>query len=380
MNTYSRKLQLPDLLKKNSFFLFGPRATGKSFLIKTQLDTQAIVLNLLRAELFLTLSASPWKLEAIIEAEQRKYPDRPWVVIDEVQKAPPLLDEVHRLIEEKGIRFLLTGSSARKLKRGGANMLAGRAWTAHLHPLCYAELPDFDLDHYLRWGGLPIVHTSETPHEELQAYVQTYLHEEILAEGLVRRLPPFARFLTAAAFMNGHLLNFAKISSDIAVPASTIREYYAILEDTLLGFSLTPWAQASRKAIATAKFYFFDTGIVHALAGTQTVDRNSDLYGRAFEHWIALELRSFLHYTRLSDTLSFWRDSHQNEVDFIIGDHTAIEVKATTRVTPKDLKGLRILQTDSALKKYFLVSHDTIETVQDQIHCIHWKTFLDFLW
>ncbi len=380
MITYQRQLDLPSLLKKKSFFLLGPRATGKSFLVQQQLGPRAISLNLLRSELYLKLSHSPWEIENIIEAELAHKKD-PIIVIDEIQKLPHLLDEVHRLIETKRWRFLLTGSSARKLKRGHANLLAGRAWSAHLYPLSWSEIPQFNLDHYLRFGGLPAIYPSKFPEEELRAYANTYLYEEIQAEGLVRKLPQFSRFLTVAALNNGRLLNFAKVSSDTGVPASTIREYYSILEDTLIGFTLFPWNKSiKRKAINTAKFYLFDCGVTHVLAGTETIDRNSDLYGRSFEHWIGLELNAYLHYQRKKEIMGFWQSKHQHEVNFTIGDHTAIETKASKQVNPDDLKGLNALKEEKIFKQYFLVSHDPIETTRNNIKCLHWKTFIKKLW
>lgn len=380
MEKYHRKLDLNDLLKKKSFFLLGPRATGKSFMVKDQLGSQAIILNLLNSQLYLRLSASPWELANIIQSELAKKPGS-IIVIDEIQKVPSLLDEVHRFIEEQGWKFLLTGSSARKLKHGHANLLAGRAWTANLFPLSYSEIPNFDLERYLRFGGLPSVYQSDEPIEELNAYVHTYLYEEIQAEGLVRKLPQFSRFLMVAALANGHLLNYAQIASDAQVPVSTIKEHYQILEDTLIGFTLNPWLSAkNRKSISTAKFYLFDTGVAHTLSQTQTLDRNSDLYGRSFEHWIAMELRAYLSYARKSDELCFWRNQLKQEVDFVVGSHTAIEVKATKRVDIRDTKGLRAISEEADFRNLLIVSQDEIEAIHEGIRCIHWKTFVDELW
>ena len=276
---------------------------------------------------------------------------------------------------------MLTGSSARKLKYGRANLLAGRAWTAHLFPLSWCEIPRFNLDRYLRYGGLPAIYSSKFPEEELDAYAYTYLYEEIQAEGLVRKLPQFSRFLQVAAINNGRILNFTKIASDTGIAASTIREYYTILSDTLLGFMLEPWTHSKkRKSIATAKFYLFDCGVTHTLSGTQVLDRNSDLYGRSFEQWIGLELQSYLSYRRKKDALGFWRSKHQHEVDFTIGNHTAIETKASKKVNTTDYKGLIALQEEHVFKQYFLVSQDPIETKQGAIHSMHWETFLTRLW
>lgn len=377
---YHRKLNLLSLLEKKSFFLLGPRATGKSFLVKEQLEKQSVTFNLLRSDIYLKLSAHPWELESMIDAALSQN-HKKWIVIDEIQKVPHLLDEVHRLIEEKKMRFLLTGSSARKLKHGHANLLAGRAWTANLYPLSFSEIPNFNLERYLRFGGLPSVYGSEHPLEELHAYTQTYLYEEIQAESLVRKLPQFSRFLMVAALSNGQMLNFTKIANDAGVPGSTVREYYSLLEDTLIGFLLTPWVKSKkRKAISTAKFYLFDTGVCHTLAQTQTLDRNSNLYGRSFEHWVGLELKSYLSYNRINEPLHYWRSTHQHEVDFIIDDRIAIEVKATKKIIPQDLKNLHYLEEENTFQKLFLVSQDPIETKYGSIHCLPWKAFIERLW
>jgi uncharacterized protein len=380
---FRRTLDIGALVRKKSFFLLGPRATGKSFLIREQLGGKATVIDLLRSDVLLRLSSDPSLLESLIDGQRRdaKAP----VVIDEVQKLPPLLDEVHRLIEERGMRFILTGSSARKLKRGHANLLGGRAWTANLYPLTYAEIAkidaNFDLPRFLRYGGLPPVVRGEEPEEELHAYVRTYLHEEIQAEGLVRRLPAFSRFLTTAALTNGQMLNFAKIGNDAGLPAATVREHYFLLEDTLVGFLLPAWTKSKkRKAIATAKFYFFDTGVAHALAGTRTLDRNSDLYGRSFEQWIAMELRAYLGYRRRHEELAYWRSVSDHEVDFMIGDHVAVETKATRRVGASDVRGLAAIAEEKIVRQLFLVSEDPVETQRGAIRCLPWRTFLDELW
>lgn len=379
MSNFRRTLDLGALAKKKSFFLLGPRATGKSFLIRQQLGGKATVIDLLRSDVFFRLSANPSLLESMVDADPRA--GAVPVVIDEVQKIPQLLDEVHRLIEERGMRFVLTGSSARKLRHGHANLLGGRAWTANLYPLTYAEMPKFDLPRFLRYGGLPPVVLGDEPDEELHAYVRTYLHEEIQAEGLVRRLPAFTRFLTTAALTNGQMLNFAKIGNDAGLPAATVREHYFLLEDTLVGFLLPAWTKSKkRKAITTAKFYFFDTGVAHALSGTQSLDRNSDLYGRSFEQWVAMELRAYLGYRRRREELCYWRSTADHEVDFVIGDHIAVETKATRRVGACDLRGLTALSEEKMLRQLFLVSEDPIETKRGPIRCLPWRTFLDELW
>ncbi len=378
MRTYSRLLQLPDLLEKKSHFLLGPRATGKSYLIRQQLEGQCYLVNLLKPALQTRLMEDPGFLAALVH--QNAQPHQ-WVVIDEVQKIPELLDVVQDLIESEGRRFLLTGSSARKLKRQGTNLLAGRAWRAELFPLVYPEIPDFDLARVLRFGSLPVVYSSLDPTEELDAYVGTYLKEEIQQESLVRRLPSFARFLKAAALSNGQIINYAAFASDTGTPASTVKGYFEILEDTLLGFKLEPWmASKKRKAIQTSKFLFFDVGVTHALAHTETLDRNTDLYGRAFEHWLGLELRAYLSYSRSKLTLTYWRTVQKQEVDFLMGSQIAIEVKATQQVNDRDLKGLIALREEGVFKKYYLVTQDEQDHLRQGVHCLNWKTFLSQLW
>ena len=234
-----RQLQLEPLLAMKSFFLFGPRATGKTTLINRQLAKKANVIDLLDSRYFLTLSSAPHELESLIAAAPADV-----IVIDEIQRIPDLLNEIHRLIEAKNFTFLLTGSSARKLRKGQANLLAGRVWEARMFPLVHREIPDFDLNRYLRYGGLPAVYLSDYPEEELNAYVNLYLKEEIMAEGLIRRLPPFSRFLKTIALANGEMINFTKIANDCQVPPSTVTEYVGVLEDTLVGFLLPAWIES----------------------------------------------------------------------------------------------------------------------------------------
>ena len=380
-----RILDLPILLSKKSFFLFGPRATGKSTLIRQQLSNSATVIDLLDSRLYLRLLSSPHDLESIISASIKTgaglQGHSKIVVIDEIQRVPELLNEVHRLIESKKLTFLLTGSSARKLRRGKANLLAGRVWEARLFPLTCNEIPDFNLDRYLRYGGLPPVYLSEFPNEELDAYVNTYLKEEIMAEGLIRKLPPFSRFLRSAALVNGEMINFSKLANDCQVPPSTVTEYIGLLEDTLVGFLLPAWKESrKRKAISTGKFFFFDPGITHMLAGTQTLDRNSHLYGKSFEQFIAMEIRAYLSYKRKKLQFSYWRSTHGYEVDFLIGLETAVEVKASQKITARDFKGLKALGEEKVFKNYILVSQDPINTRDNNFQALYWVDFLDNLW
>ncbi len=373
-----RTLDLPSLLKKKSFFLFGPRATGKSTLIRDSfLDKEIIMINLLRGEHYMRLTNTPQMLEEIICAQ----PNKNLIVIDEVQRCPELLNEVHRLIEEKQLTFLLTGSSARTLKKQGINLLAGRAWQAHLFPLTYHEIPSFDLMRYLRYGGLPSVYLSHYPTEELHAYVHTYLREEIQAESVTRKIPAFSRFLEVAALSSGKMLNFTEIASDTGIPVSTIREYYHVLEDTFIGFMVPGWTKSvKRKAISKAKFYLFDVGVRNTLAQIEEIPQKSDLFGQAFEHFIAMEIRAWLDYKRLNKKLAYWCSTHGAEVDFIIGDDIAIEVKTSTQIHDKHLKNLNLLSEENICKKYIIISFDKIERKKNHIDILHWETFLKRLW
>ena len=375
-----RTINLLELLSKKSHFLFGPRSTGKSTAIAQQIGPKALILNLLRSSLQSTLVKNPEELEGMIDAGGDS--NVSLIVIDEIQKVPALLDEVHRLIEDRNFRFLLSGSSARKLKASGVNLLGGRAWMSHMFPLTSDELKEkFNLDRYLRYGGLPHVYTSSYPQDELEAYVTSYINEEIKMEGLVRKIPAFMEFLRLAALTNTQILNFATIASDTGVSATTIKEYYGILEDTLIGTLLLPWSKSTkRKAVATAKFFFFDTGVVHALAETKTIDRNSDLYGQSFEQWIFIELSAYLSYRNCKEKLRFWRSLDGREVDFIIGDEIGIEVKSTKKINKDDFSGINALREEGVFKTFFIVSNDPVDIVKNHVHCLNWKTFLRRLW
>ena len=380
---YRRTLDVRKLAERKSLFLFGPRSTGKTTLLRAQFDSCAIV-NLLRSSVYLPLAEDPSRLrEVVAEGRADASSERPVVVIDEIQKLPRLLDEVHDLIETERVHFVLSGSSGRKLKRSGVNLLGGRAWQANLFPLTFAEIPDLDLGRYLLHGGLPQVYDAEYPEEELDAYVNTYLREEIRGEALVRNFAHFARFLNVAAVCNGQQLNFANVSRDTGVPATSVRSYFDILADTFIGFLLQPWrGSRRRKAVATARFYFFDVGVANYLRGISALNRNSSEYGIAFEHFIAMELRSYLSYRhRLRSELTYWRTQSGVEVDFLVGSTAAIEVKASRRVTDRDLKGLRALAEESSGAAAFLVSFDELDRrTHDGIRRLHWRTFLAELW
>ena len=373
----ARHLDLSRLLANKSHFLFGARLTGKSTLVAQQLAAVTEVIDLLDAETFLRASSDPTWFERVVRRSNKQI-----VVVDEIQRLPSLLNSVQRMITPHGIRFLLTGSSVRKLRRGGANFLGGRARTVHLFPLTSGEIPNFDLERYLHCGGLPSVYLSQCPQNELADYVFTYMRDEVQAEGWVRNLPPFTRFLQTMALANGELLNFTNMARDCHVAVKNVRNYVQILEDTLFGALLQPWRAARRrKAIATAKFYFFDTGVARLLAGIEKIERRSTLYGKSFEHFIWMELRAYLSYRAKNLTeITFWRSRQGHEVDFLVGEELAIEVKASYSVSPRDLKGLRFLAEEGIFKKFYLVSQDRSEQQHGIFQLVHWKNFLAALW
>jgi len=375
MTHFKRILNLPDLLNKKSFFLFGPRSTGKSRLIKNQLQ-DAVVYDLLDAQVYRSLVIRP----KIIE--ERCTDTNQIIVIDEIQKIPALLDEVHRLIENRGLRFLLTGSSARKLRRGGANLLAGRAWTAALFPLVTAEIPNYDLLKILNYGTLPQVVLSKYPEEELKNYIGTYLKEEIQAEALTRNVNAFAEFLDLVGLSNGHEINYESFANDCQASTTTIKNYFQILEDTLIGFSLPGFTKSKkRKGIARAKHYLFDIGVANQLGQRGTILEKSEAFGNALEHLIVSEVRAYLSYCRLAHELSYWRTTSQYEVDLLIGKKVAIEIKSTSSVTDRTLKGLKALKEEGIFTRYIVVSLDPERRViDDTFEIFPVKQFLAELW
>ncbi len=369
-----RILKLPKLLEKKSFFLFGPRAVGKSYLIRETLK-DSVVYNLLDPIVLRELAKNPKLIE------QRQNDWERLIVIDEIQKLPEILNEVHRLIEEKKARFLLTGSSAKKLRSAGVNLLAGRAWEARLFPLIYKELPKRSLNDFLLLGGMPTVVLSETPWEELTAYAATYLEQEIRAEAYAKDLGQFATFLDITAMKVSEELNYQSIANDLGVSPPTIRNYFQLLEDTLLGFRLSPYHKTKkRKSTSRPKFYLFDLGITSSLLERRELVAKSDAYGKAFEHFIALELRAYLSYSRRSEKLSFWRSQSGMEVDFIVGDSLAIEVKSSESVSDRSLKGLRAFEEEGIAQRYVVVSREKVRRKIGQIEILPWKEFLELLW
>jgi predicted AAA+ superfamily ATPase len=367
--------RLPDpaeWLAKKSYFLFGPRQTGKSTLVRHRLP-QAKVYDLLDGAVFLALSR-PGRL-----AEELAPRDR-FVVIDEVQRLPEILNEVHRLVEERGTRFLLTGSSARRLRRGGVNLLGGRARTRHLHPLTRRELgPGFDLARAISRGLLPSIYFSDDPGADLEAYAGTYLQQEIVAEGATRNVPAFTRFLRVAAACNATVVNFTAVAGDAQVPRTTVYEYFDILRDTLLLHEVPAWTRSStRKPLVSPKYYLFDVGVVSWLQGRQ-VKAGTPEFGPAFETWLLHELVCHRDYAG-GAPISHWRSASGFEVDFVLGDHTAIEVKAKENVAPRELRGLHAIAEERRVKRALCVSLERRPRRVGDVTLLPYGDFLDALW
>lgn len=369
-----RLLDLAGILKNKSCFLFGPRQTGKTSLVAHQLSG-CRVYNLLDSPTFTALSRNPGRIG------QEMGPKDRIVVIDEIQKLPVLMDEVHRNIEEKRVRFLLTGSSARKLRRGGVNLLGGRARSRTFHPFVYQELKgEFDLAKALNNGLIPSIYFSDSPSEDLAGYAGDYLKEEIAAEGLTRNIPAFSRFLEVAALCNSRMINFTEIANDAQVARTTVHEYFHILKDTLIGFELPAWKKSlQRKPISTSKFYFFDSGVVRHLQQRSPTRPRSPEWGSAFETWLFHELKTFVDYIR-GEELFYWKSKSGFEVDFIIGDSVGVEVKGKEVVHSNDLKGLLALREERRMKHYILVCEEKGKRRVNGIEILPWKVFLEELW
>ncbi len=383
MQFIERNLSLMDVLKSKSVFLFGPRQTGKSSFIKNQIAKEDIALfwTLLDGRLRMRILADPGILRQ--EVELKNLHDC-IIVIDEIQKCPELLDEIHFLIEERNIRFLLTGSSARKLKNTGVNLLGGRATQRHFHPFNFVEIgshENYNLPFIFEHGLLPSMFLSENLEEDLAAYIDSYLTEEIAAEGAARNIPAFARFLTTAALTNSQILNYTNIASDAQVPVQTVRQWYDVLTDTLIGFQIQPFTKTTkRKAITTAKFYFFDIAIARSLRGISVPQEGTAEFGEYFEQLVCMELKTWIDYTRPRSKLTYWRSTSNMEVDFCVDEEIAIEVKSSTNITDKHLKGLRALREENIFKRYVVVCQEEHPRLVDGIEILPWKFFFGQLW
>lgn len=375
-NKFIKRILQIKLPPDRSAFLWGPRKTGKTTLLKQQFPN-ACWIDLLNYDTFQALSQKPNTLRQIVEAQNSKT-----IIIDEIQKVPVLMDEIHWLIENRGFQFVLSGSSARKFRRGTFNLLGGRAWRFELYPLVTKELHQVNLDKALLYGLLPSHYLSHNSGMDLKSYVHDYLKEEIQAEALTRNLPAFSRFLLTAAITNGRLLNYSNAAREAGVSVKTIREYYQILEDTLIGRQLLPWRKSKkRRLIETSKFFFFDTGIASSLLNRKQLTPGTIEYGRAFEHFILEECWAYSHYSRLDFPIAFWRTASGSEVDIILGEgESAIEVKSCDKDNYK-IKGLHLFNEEYKCKKSLIISREPMpRKITSKITALPWRNFCAMLW
>jgi predicted AAA+ superfamily ATPase len=374
-----RSLKLPEP-GEETFFLWGPRQTGKTTLLRARYP-HAYWIDLLKSDQYRRLLGDPSLLGKRIASMDRI----PFVVIDEVQKLPELLDEVHWLHENLGVRFALCGSSARKLKRGKANLLGGRALRYELRGLVSAELGEgLDLVRTVNRGFLPRIHESTRSSRLLESYVGDYLKEEVAAEGLVRNLPAFSEFLTVAALSDAEQVNASAIARETGVSNKTVKGYFDILVDTLQGSWLPAFRERPKRRVQVSpKFYFSDVGVVNHLARRGRIEPGSELFGKAFENWVHHELRAYDAYSHSMARLSYWRLASGIEVDFVVGDMAlAIEVKASKRIRRDHLRGLRQLAVDhpGVVRRIVVCLEDEPYTTEDRVEILPWRRFARELW
>jgi predicted AAA+ superfamily ATPase len=376
MDTIIRKCKLNNDLEESAF-LFGARQTGKSTFLRKNFP-KALYFDLLDTELNLRLAKRPGLLYEMLKDE----PVEKLVIIDEIPEVPLLLNEVHRLISEKNMRFILCGSSARKLKRKGYNTLGGRALPYYFYPLVSAEIPDFNLQKALTYGMLPPHYLSQNSQQRLSAYIDVYLREEVKAEALVRNLDGFQRFLEIAAITSGEMLNYNNVASDCGISANTAKEYFSILEDTLIGYMVPAYTKvAKRNVIQASRFYFFDVGVCNFLLHRKELQRGTPEYGHAFEHFVMQEIRAYLGYTQSEKQLSYWRTYTGIEVDAVLGEaEVAIEIKSTEEVQNKHLKGLKTFAEEHPECRQIIVSLDRFNRKIGTIETIYVLDFLKKLW
>jgi len=373
------KIKLP---KGQSAFLWGPRKTGKTSYLKEHFP-DSLYYDFLKTDLFFELSKNPSLFRERLLAKEEKSLTKP-IILDEVQKIPQILDEIHWLIENKDLSFILCGSSARKLKRGHANLLGGRAWRYQLFPFVSAELKDMNLLRALNQGMVPSHYLDDKNYKKsLIAYVQDYLKEEVFNEGLVRNIPAFSRFFDAIGYSHGELTNYSNIARECGVDAKTVREYYQILVDTLLAVRLEPFKRRqSRNVIISApKYYLFDVGVSGILTKRHLEDIKGEEFGKAFEHFILMEINAYNSYSDSNFDINFWRTKSGLEVDFVLGKgEVVVEVKGSSRIDGRDLKSLKAFIEEYSPKKAVLVCNEKEKRVSGKIQIMPWRDFLSELW
>ena len=360
-----------------SLFLWGARQTGKSTLLKS-LYQDSHYFDLLLSDEFERLQRNPSILREMVIADPGKQP----VIIDEIQLIPALLNEVHWLITNKNTRFILSGSSPRKILRSGANLLGGRALRYELYPFVSSEIPGFDLTRALNNGMLPRHYLASQAWKLLSAYIGSYLRDEIMAEAEIRNIATFSRFLEMAAFSNGEIVNYSNIAADCGVSSPTVKAYFQILSDTLIGYFVPSFQKRpKRRVIRAPKFYYFDVGVANYLLKRRSVVPGSESFGKAFEHFIYQELHAHSSYSGINYPISYWRTASGLEVDFVLGDHeVAIEVKATSQANNRHLKGLISFAEEYAVRDLILVTNDPARRRMGNCNVLPWKVFLEKLW
>lgn len=375
-NMYQRR-QIFEDAGNESVFLWGARQTGKSTLLK-QLFPDALWFDLLLSSDYERLLKNPGLIREMVTADS----SISLIVIDEIQRLPELLNEIHWLIANKNVRFIMSGSSPRKILRSGANLLGGRALRYELYPLTSSEIPGFDLLKALNNGLLPKHYDTLNAKRLLSAYIGSYLRDEIAAEAQLRNVAVFSRFLEIAALTNGEIVNYSNVAADTGVSVPTVKAYFQILEDTLLGRYLPAFQKRpKRRVIMAPKFYLFDIGLVNTLLNRGRIDPGTELFGKSFEHFIYGEIYAHSRYSALDYPLAYWRTTSQLEIDFVLGDHeVAIEVKSTNEVQSRHLKGLKAFAEEYPVKKLILISNDPYPRMVDNVLILPWQTFLQQLW
>jgi len=372
----NRILQINNELD-SSIFLFGGRQTGKTTILHQQFPNTTFV-DLLNTSVKERFHRRP----VLLYETLKEMPEGTLVIIDEIPEVPELLNEVHRLIVDRGLVFILCGSSARKLKRKGHNTLGGRAMPVYLYPLVSAEIPDFDIDRAVTYGMIPSHYLAKNPQRLLSGYIDIYLKEEIKEEALVRNLDAFHRFLEVAALTDGEIVNNNNIAQECGVHATTVSAYFDILEDTLIGYRIPAFRKVMKRRLVQApRFYYFDIGVTNHLLHRKELVRGTAEYGHAFEHLVIQELYAWLHYTHSDEELSYWRTYTGLEVDAVIGDaRVAIEIKSVEEVMTRHLKGLKAFGEEYPQSRRIIVSLDVFNRRMGEIECIYVLDFFKMLW
>jgi len=371
------------LPQKQSAFLWGPRKTGKTTYLKNHFP-DSLIFDFLKTDFFIEVSKNPALLRERILAKDKNAIKHP-IILDEVQKVPQVLDEVHWLIENKGLQFILCGSSARKLRRGHVNLLGGRAWRYEMFPLVTAELKNINLLHALNHGMVPTHYLQDDQEckKSLKAYIQDYLKEEVFAEGLTRNIPAFSRFFDAFGYSHGELTNYSNIARDCGVDSKTVKEYYQILIDTLLAVRIDPFKKRQSRSIITKapKYYLFDVGVANYLRKQHLEEERGEEFGRAFEHFLLMEILAYRSYSGQDFTINFWRTKTGLEIDFILArGEIAIEIKGANRIDKRDLNALVAFAEEYSPKRNFVVCNEKEKRLHGKIEILPWSNFLQELW